>query len=59
MFPPGGRGILTAKEILMKRTALYALAALGLSAGAAYAAAPEAVANAVEACCSFIMACCR
>ena len=43
---------------LMKRTALIALSLLGLSAGAAYAAAPEAVAGAVDACCKLVMACC-
>ena len=43
----------------MKRKALLAVAAFGLSAGAAYAAAPTAVPGAMEACCSFVMACCR
>lgn len=42
----------------MKRTALIAVAALGLSAGAAYAAAPGAVTSAFEACCKLVMACC-
>ena len=41
----------------MKRTALLAVAVLGLSAGAAYAAAP-AVSGAVQACCDLVMACC-